>query len=198
MMQIVAATNNPDKLREIREILGDKFNILSLKDEGIFVDIEETSDSFYENALFKAKTISSLTGKIALADDSGLIVKALGGAPGVYSARYAGVDGDSCLNRIKLLSEMKDVSDRRASFYSTVVVFFPDGTTLCSEGNTAGLILLDEIGDGGFGYDSIFYSLELKKSFGQTSPSEKNIVSHRGVALRKMVDLLQKKIEVKG
>jgi XTP/dITP diphosphohydrolase len=190
MKEIVAATNNPDKLREIREILGTKFSILSLKDEGVSVEIDENGLSFYDNALIKAKTVTELTGKPSLADDSGLIVPALGGAPGIYSARYGGEDCDSLLNRAKLLKEMKDIENRDASFYSSIVLFFPDSTVVSAEGEAKGMILKEEQGTKGFGYDSLFFSFALKKSFAEATPEEKNSVSHRGVALKNLLKKL--------
>lgn len=190
MKEIVAATNNPDKLREIREILGTKFSILSLKDEGVSVEIVENGLSFYDNALIKAKTVTELTGKPSLADDSGLIVPALGGAPGIYSARYGGEDCDSLLNRAKLLKEMKDIENRDASFYSSIVLFFPDSTVVSAEGEAKGMILKEEQGTKGFGYDSLFFSFALKKSFAEATPEEKNSVSHRGVALKNLLNKL--------
>lgn len=190
MKEIVAATNNPDKLREIREILGTKFSILSLKDEGVSVEIVENGLSFYDNALIKAKTVTELTGKPSLADDSGLIVPALGGAPGIYSARYGGEDCDSLLNRAKLLKEMKDIENRDASFYSSIVLFFPDSTVVSAEGEAKGMILKEEQGTKGFGYDSLFFSFALKKSFAEATPEEKNSVSHRGVALKNILNKL--------
>lgn len=190
MKEIVAATNNPDKLREIREILGTKFSILSLKDEGVSVEIDENGLSFYDNALIKAKTVTELTGKPSLADDSGLIVPALGGAPGIYSARYGGEDCDSLLNRAKLLKEMKNIENRDASFYSSIVLFFPDSTVVSAEGEAKGMILKEEQGTKGFGYDSLFFSFALKKSFAEATPEEKNSVSHRGVALKNLLKKL--------
>ncbi|NLT18178.1 MAG: RdgB/HAM1 family non-canonical purine NTP pyrophosphatase [Clostridiales bacterium] len=187
MKEIVAATNNPDKLREIREILGTQYSILSLKDEGISIEIEENGSNFYENALIKAKTVTKLTGKPSLADDSGLIVHALGGAPGIYSARYGGEDCDSLLNRAKLLMEMKGIEERDASFYSSVVLFFPDSTILSADGEAKGMILHEERGTKGFGYDSLFFSYALNKSFAEASAEEKNFVSHRGVALKQLL-----------
>lgn len=190
MKEIVAATNNPDKLREIREILGTKFSILSLKDEGVSVEIDENGLSFYDNALIKAKTVTELTGKPSLADDSGLIVPALGGAPGIYSARYGGEDCDSLLNRAKLLKEMKNIENRDASFYSSIVLFFPDSTVVSAEGEAKGMILKEEQGTKGFGYDSLFFSFALKKSFAEATPEEKNSVSHRGAALKNLLKKL--------
>ena len=191
MQELISATNNKNKLREFREILGDKFIISSLADEGITVEIEEDADTFYGNALKKAKTIAELTGKPALADDSGLIVDALGGAPGVYSARYGGEDGNDVLNRAKLLHEMRDITDRTARFYSSIVVYFPDGRIVTADGSVEGSILYEENGENGFGYDSLFYSNELGLSFGIATPEQKNSISHRGRALRKLETLLR-------
>ena len=183
MQELVAATNNPHKLTEFRSILGDKFVIRSLKDEGVAVEIDEDSDTFYGNAYKKAKTVSELTGKPALADDSGLMVDALGGAPGVYSARYGGEDGNSELNRAKLLKEMSSAENRKARFISCIVLYYPDGKSVSAEGITEGSILTEERGENGFGYDSLFYSDDLGMSFGEAEPDRKNEVSHRGRAL---------------
>ena len=191
MQELVSATNNKNKLREFKEILGDKFIITSLKEEGIAVEVEEDADTFYGNALKKAKTIAELTGKAALADDSGLIVDALGGAPGVYSARYGGEDGNDVLNRAKLLHEMQGITNRKARFYSAIVVYFPDGRIVTADGSVEGSILYEETGENGFGYDSLFYSDELGVSFGIATPEEKNSISHRGRALRKLEELLR-------
>lgn len=191
MQELVSATNNKNKLREFKEILGDKFIITSLKEEGIAVEVEEDADTFYGNALKKAKTIAELTGKAALADDSGLIVDALGGAPGVYSARYGGEDGNDVLNRAKLLHDMQGITDRKARFYSSIVVYFPDGRIVTADGSVEGSILYEETGENGFGYDSLFYSDELGVSFGIATPEEKNSISHRGRALRKLEELLR-------
>lgn len=187
MFQIVAATNNSEKLREIREILGNNFEILSLKDEGVAIEIQENGDSFFENALIKAKTISILTGKPSLADDSGLIVGSLGGAPGIFSARYGGEECDSILNRKKLLKELNGIIDRNASFHSTVVLYFPSGEYIFADGIVDGYILEEERGDYGFGYDSLFFAYEIGKSFAEATPQEKNEISHRGRALNKLL-----------
>lgn len=187
MLQIVVATNNLDKLREIREILGNTFEILSLKDEGVAIEIIENGDSFYENALIKAKTISCLTGKPALADDSGLMVDSLGGAPGIFSARYGGEECDSILNRNKLLKELSGKKNRNASFHSTIVLYFPNGEVFHADGKVDGCILEEERGEFGFGYDSLFFAYEIRKSFAEASPQEKNKISHRGRALDKLL-----------
>lgn len=183
MQTIVSATNNSHKVKEFKEILGSKFNIVSLSDIGVNIEVVEDADTFYGNALKKAKTVSEATGMIALADDSGLMVEALNGAPGVYSARYGGEDGNSELNRKKLIQEMCGIKDRRAAFYTCIVLYFPDGKIITAEGRTEGEILTSEVGTNGFGYDSLFYSYDLKKSFGEATADEKNSVSHRGRAL---------------
>lgn len=186
MITLVAATNNPHKIIEFREILGKNFDVKSLKDLGLKVEVDEDADSFYGNAYKKAKAVSDASGFAALADDSGLIVDALGGAPGVYSARYAGTDGDDEANRKKLLKEMAGVTDfgkRTARFHSSVVIVYPDGTSIAGAGDTEGKILFEEKGAGGFGYDCLFYSDDLGKSFGEATPEEKNSVSHRSRAL---------------
>ncbi len=178
---IVVATGNKGKLREIAEILSD-YKIVGAKELGFCNEIEETGNSFYENALIKAKTVSTALNVPALADDSGLCVDALGGAPGIYSARYAGNGGDEA-NIDKLLEEMKDKKDRSASFKSCVLVYYPNGKVVFAEGETRGKILTERVGKGGFGYDSVFFSKDLNKSFGSALPEEKNSVSHRGRAL---------------
>lgn len=190
MQELVAATNNPHKLTEFRSILGDIFVIRSLKDEGVAVEIDEDADTFYGNAYKKAKTVSDLTGKPALADDSGLMVDALGGAPGVYSARYGGEDGNSALNRAKLLKEMSSTENRKARFISCIVLYYPDGKSVSAEGVTEGSILTEERGENGFGYDSLFYSDDLGMSFGEADPDSKNAVSHRGRALGELLKKL--------
>lgn len=189
--ELIIASNNKHKIVEIKQILGDYFqNIYSLEDKGIEVDIEETGTTFIENAIIKAQYVSNLTGLPALSDDSGLQVDALGGAPGVYSARYAGEHGDSAKNNAKLLEQMKNVKNRSANFTSAIAISFPNGKTLTAEGKTYGSILTEYAGQGGFGYDPLFFSDDLQKSFGVASSEEKNSVSHRGRALQKMKEIL--------
>lgn len=187
MKTIVAATGNAHKLKEIRAILKD-WNILSENDAGFFGDVEETGSTFAENAELKARAVCEKTGLPALADDSGLCVLALGGAPGVYSARYSG--GGDRDNRVRLLKNMQNVADRRAYFCCAVVLVFPDGRLLRAEGRTYGHILREECGLNGFGYDSLFFSDDLQKSFGEAEEEEKNSVSHRGRALKELEILL--------
>lgn len=189
-MKIAIATNNPGKLREIRAILGGFFDeALSLADLGIDVDIEETGTTLTENALIKARTIRDLTGLPALADDSGLMVDALGGAPGVYSARYAGEEHDDKKNNALLLKNLEG-KPRDAKFCSVIALCYPDGRELTAEGSVEGTILEEERGKGGFGYDPLFFSPELGKTFAEATPEEKNSVSHRSRALRAMLELL--------
>lgn len=181
---IVAASGNAGKIREISEILND-YRVISCKELGFTDDIEETGKSFYDNALIKAETVAKALNMPALADDSGLCVTALSGAPGVYSARYSGTGTDEG-NIDKLLKETENVSDRSAKFVSAVVVYYPDGKIVSAQGETFGEILRARRGNGGFGYDPVFYSYDLKKSFGEASVEEKNSVSHRARALAEL------------
>ena len=194
-MDAIVATNNQHKLNEIRAYLQGKFdNIYSLKDVGINIDIEETGTTFLENSLIKASTISKLTGKVAIADDSGLCVDALNGEPGVYSARFAGDPCNDENNNQKLLKVLKDKNvssyeDRSAHYTSVIVIYYPDGHYVSGEGKVDGHILNEYVGNGGFGYDPLFYCDEIKKTFAQITMEEKNKVSHRARALE---DVLKK------
>ena len=191
-MKLAIATNNQHKLQEIRAILGDSFEeLLSLKDLGIDVDVEETGSTLEENALIKARAILSLSGIATLADDTGLMVDALRGAPGVYSARYAGDEHDDAKNRALLLKNLDGVKDRSAHFATVIALCYPDGKTLTASGRVNGEILLSERGTEGFGYDSLFFSTELGKTFAEATQAEKNSVSHRGRALRAMLELVK-------
>ncbi len=181
---IVAASGNAGKIREISEILND-YRVISCKELGFTDDIEETGKTFYDNAFIKAETVAKALNMPALADDSGLCVTALSGAPGVYSARYSGTGTDEG-NIDKLLKETENVSDRSAKFVSAVVVYYPDGKIVSAQGETFGEILRARRGNGGFGYDPVFYSYDLKKSFGEASAEEKNSVSHRARALAEL------------
>ena len=183
--KLVVATGNAHKLREIAEIFTE-FEVVSQKAMGFDEDVEETGTTFAENALIKARSASKALGCIALADDSGLCVDALGGAPGVYSARYCGEHGDDKKNRDLLLENMKGISNRHANFTSAIAVVEPNGNEIVVEGKTYGNILHEEQGTGGFGYDCIFESEDLKKSFGLATAEEKNAVSHRFRALQKL------------
>ena len=191
-MKLAIATNNQHKLQEIRAILGDSFEeLLSLKDLGIDVDVEETGTTLEENALIKARAILALSGIATLADDTGLMVDALNGAPGVYSARYAGEEHNDATNRALLLKNLDGVKDRSAHFAAVIALCYPDGKTLTASGRVNGEILLSERGTEGFGYDSLFFSTELGKTFAEATQAEKNSVSHRGRALRAMLELVK-------
>ena len=183
--RLIVASNNQHKLREIAEIFTD-FEVLSQKQAGFDVDVEETGETFVENAQLKARAACKALGCSVLADDSGLCVDALGGAPGVYSARYCGHHGSDAENRATLLKNLQGKTDRKAYFNCSMVMAFPDGTELVADGQTHGYILGKEDGDGGFGYDPLFFSDDLQKSFGVATADEKNAVSHRFRALQAM------------
>lgn len=187
-MKLALATNNAHKIVEIRAILGNYFEeTLTLKELGVDVDVEETGSTLDENALIKARAIAEMTGLPSLADDTGLMVDALDGAPGVYSARYAGEEHDDAKNRALLLKNLQSASDRSAHFGTCVALYYPDGHYILGHGRVDGNILFAERGENGFGYDSLFFSTELGKSFAEATPEEKNSVSHRARALRDLV-----------
>ena len=193
MKKIVLASNNKHKIKEFKEILND-IEILTLNDIGFFEEIEETGNTFLENALIKASTVrrylkaKSLDYDV-LADDSGICCDALNGAPGIYSACYAGEHGDSKANRDKLIKDLKG-KDNTAYFNCTIVLYHIDGTYEYKEGKTYGKIIDEELGDTSFGYDCIFLSDDLGKTFGQASNEEKNKVSHRSKALVLIKELI--------
>ena len=191
-MRLVVASGYKGKLREIAEILKD-YDVVSMQAAGFAGDVEETGETFEENALIKARAVCRALDLPALADDSGLCVEALGGAPGVYSARFCGRHGDDKANNALLLEKLRGVPEQRrgAYFESCVAVCFPDGREITASGRTYGSILEEEAGEGGFGYDPLFESAELGKSFGLASAEEKNAVSHRGKALRALAEKLK-------
>jgi XTP/dITP diphosphohydrolase len=181
---IVIASNNKHKIAEIKAILKDRFdNIYSLSDIGLEIDVVEDGETFFENALKKAKEVSKASGMIALADDSGLCVEALGGEPAVQSAYFAGKPCNNAANNALLLKAMDGVVDRRAKYAATIVIYYPDGKIEQSYGETHGTILEEHRGLGGFGYDSLFFSDDLQKTFAEATEAEKNSVSHRYRAL---------------
>ena len=186
--KLVVASGNAHKIREIAEIFTD-FEVVSQKEMGFTDEVEETGKTFAENALIKAHAAANALGVIALADDSGLCVDALNGAPGIYSARYCGKHGSDAENRAVLLQNLQGVADRSAHFTSAVALVYPDGKELVAEGHTYGNILQEEKGEGGFGYDCLFESEDLKKSFAEATPEEKNAVSHRGRALSALLKM---------
>jgi len=190
-MKILFATRNKNKAREVAAILSEyrdalgEIELMTLDDVGITEDVEENGSTFEENAMIKAKA-GAASGYITLADDSGIEVDALGGAPGIYSARFAGGHGDDRANNELLLKKLADVprEKRTARYAVAIACVLPDGETFTVRGTTEGLILFDYDGEGGFGYDPLFWSLDLNKSFGRATPEEKNGVSHRGRAVR--------------
>ena len=189
MEKVIIASNNMNKIREFSEMLGKDIQMLSLHDVGFDSEIDENGETFFDNALIKAKTISLFLREKGIsapvyADDSGLSVNALNGAPGVHSARYAGIHGDDKKNRDLLLKNLENITDRNAYFISVIACYYPDDTYVFGVGKTYGRILRREEGNGGFGYDCIFYSDDLKKSFGLATAEEKNAVSHRYRALK--------------
>lgn len=195
-MRFIIATHNPHKLEEMRRILVPLgIEAVTDTDLGIILpDVEETGETFAENAYLKAASACKATGLPAIADDSGLMVDALNGAPGVYSARYAGEDGDdaACMN--KLLSEMKGVplSERGAQFQSDISCVFPNGDMLTAKGVCRGYIAFTPAGNNGFGYDPVFAVEEYNgRTYAEISDSEKDAISHRGLALREFAPILR-------
>lgn len=194
---LVVATGNKHKLQEIQAIFKD-VRVVSAREAGYLGDPEETGATFEENAIIKARAAAEALNLPALADDSGLCVAALGGAPGIYSARYAGGHGDDKKNREKLLAELGDEKNRAAYFRSAAALCFPQsmgGKTVTATGDTHGRILTREEGENGFGYDCLFYSDDLCKSFGVASAEEKNTVSHRFRALTALKEKLKSEDE---
>ena len=187
-IRLVVASGNKNKLREIAEIFTD-YEVCSQKQRGFDEDVEETGVTFAENALIKARAACKALGEMVLADDSGLCVDALNGAPGVYSARYCGYHGDDEKNRQVLLKNMEGITNRRAHFTSAIALVYPDGRELLAEGHTYGEILNEKTGDGGFGYDCLFFNDDLQKSFGVATAEEKNSVSHRFRALQELLKI---------
>lgn len=193
-MKLVIATGNKGKLAEFYELLsGLPFDVLSLGDYPEIREIQETATSFRENAAIKAETVAKATGELALADDSGLEVDALGGRPGVYSARFAGVGAGDAANIEKLLSEIKDVpAERRtARFRAVIAIAGPGRITEFAEGTCEGQILFSPRGAGGFGYDPIFLVPETGKTFAEMEKEEKNKLSHRGKAMARVQSILR-------
>ena len=198
-MKFVLASKNPNKLKEMQEILsGLGVEVISEPEAGVDVEVEETGSTFEENAVLKAKAVCKASGLPAIADDSGLCVDALGDGPGVYSARYGG-PGLNDKGRYELLLDgMRGQLDRGARFVSCVCCIFPDGGGIGTRGECAGLIAHAPQGEGGFGYDPIFLVPELKKTFAQLTAEEKNAVSHRGKALAAFKEKLAAYLKERG
>ena len=184
-MKFVLASNNKKKIREMSEILAPMgIELVSQSEAGLELEVPETGVTFEENAVLKAEAAASALGLPAIADDSGLEVMALGGEPGVYSARYGGLEQGSDEDRYRLLlSRLRGVHDRRARFVSCIVCAMPDGKRLVSEGCCEGEILEQPRGDGGFGYDPVFLPIGSEKSMAELTAQEKHAISHRGRAL---------------
>jgi len=193
LLTVVAATQNEHKLRELRDILEKSgMKVISQKDAGLEkTDVEENGETFEQNSFIKADAIMRLSGMIAVADDSGLEVDFLNGAPGVYSARYAGEHKSDLDNNNKLLKELSGVENRRARFVSVVTMVYPDGRVIYARGECPGTILEAPRGKGGFGYDPLFLPDGLDKTFAEVTQEEKNSVSHRAKALEKLEELLK-------
>ena len=192
--KLIFATGNEGKMKEIREILGDlDYEILSMKEAGVNVDIVEDGTTFEENAIIKAKTVMEATGSIVLADDSGLEIDYLNKEPGVYSARYMGHDTSYDIKNASLIKRLEGVEgqDRSGRFVCAIAVCFPDGREIVKRGTMEGLISKEIVGDNGFGYDPIVYLPEYGKTSAQLDPEEKNKISHRGKAL----ELIKKELD---
>ena len=195
--KIVFATGNEGKMREGRLILQDLgFPVLSMKEAGVSLDIEENGTTFAENAMIKARAVWEKTGGIVLADDSGLVVDYLGGEPGVYSARYLGEDTSYEIKNQAIIDRLADAKEeeRTARFVSAIAAVLPDGSELVTEGTVEGLIAHEPAGNGGFGYDPIFYLPEYGVTSAEIPIEKKNEISHRGKALEAMKIKLRERL----
>ena len=191
--KIIFATGNEGKMREVRMILGDLgIQVISMKEAGVTAEADENGTTFEENAIIKAKEIMEKTGEIVLADDSGLEVDALGGEPGIYSARYMGYDTSYHIKNNSLIERLegKTGEERSARFVCAIAACFPDGRVLTTRGTMEGQIGYEEKGENGFGYDPVFYLPEYQCYSAELSLEEKNKLSHRGKALRLMKERL--------
>lgn len=189
-MELVFATNNRHKIKEIGAILDNRFTVKGLADVGIADDIPEDADTLAENALFKARYVHSRTGLNVFADDTGLEVDALGGAPGVYSARYAGPGKSPDDNIVKLLGQLEGINLRKARFRTVIALIFKDKEYLF-EGTVEGKIINERRGAGGFGYDPVFMAEGYDRTFAELPLSEKNLISHRAKATEKLIKFLE-------
>lgn len=189
-IRFVLASNNKGKLKEMREILSALgVDVISQKEAGIASEPEETGTTFAENAVIKAKAAMEAAGLPAIADDSGIVVEALGGAPGIYSARYGNCSSDE--ERVDyLLKNMENEEHRAAKFVSSIAVAFPNGDVLTTSGECCGELTRAPVGENGFGYDPVFYMQQFGCTLAQVTPEQKNSVSHRGRALRAMKEKL--------
>ncbi len=191
-MKLVLASKNKKKLAEMNEILSRLgIEVCSEAEAGVDVEVEETGETFEENSLLKARAVMEASGMPAIADDSGLCVDALGGAPGVYSARYGGEGLDDTARYRLLLENMRGQMPRTARFVSVITCCFPNGDVISARGECPGTIAFAPMGEGGFGYDPVFFLPQMKKTFAQLSAEEKNAISHR----RKALEVFQAKLE---
>ena len=190
---LIFATGNQGKVNEFRQMLGDDYEILSMKDLDVDVDIVEDGKTFEENAIIKARTVCDATNQMVLADDSGFEVDAMGGEPGIYSSRFMGEDTPYSVKNAEILNRCKDVPDeeRGARFVCVIACAYPDGRTETVKGVIEGKLAYEPKGENGFGYDPIFYYPERGMTTGEMEPEEKNAISHRGQAVRKMVEKLK-------
>lgn len=197
IMEIITATRNQKKIQEIKRILkGTDIILLSIDDFPNYSEVEETGKTFEENSIKKAITIARFTGKPTIADDSGLEVYALKGAPGIFSARYAGQYSTDIDNINKLLKEMKSISDRRARFLCVIALAYPEGSVKTFYGSVEGSIAKKPKGTSGFGYDPVFYPKGYKRTFAEMSHQEKDSLSHRAVALKKFKNYLKRQLRL--
>ena len=189
-MELIIASQNQNKLVEFKKILGDKINLFSLSDIGLNQEIPENEKTIKKNAMFKAKFVNTLTGKNVFADDTGLEIDSLNGEPGVYSARYSGVERNSDKNIELVLTKLKNKSNRNSRF-KTIISLIIDGKSVNFEGVVEGKITEEKRGSNGFGYDPIFQPNGYSSTFGEMSLKEKNKISHRSIAINKMVQYLK-------
>ena len=195
--RILFATGNHGKMKEIKMIFSDMdVELLSLKDAGIEIDIEENGASFEENAILKAKAIAAIRNEVVLADDSGLVIDALNGEPGIFSARYMGENTSYHIKNNNLIQRLdeKNEKDRTAHFVCAIAAVFPNGEVAVTRGSMDGVIAQEEAGENGFGYDPIFYLPEYNCTAAQLSADQKNRISHRGKALIEMKKVLVEKL----
>ena len=193
---MIFATGNMGKLKEIKDILGDiGEEIISMKEAGIDIDIEENGTTFEENAIIKSKAIMEITGQIVLADDSGLEVDALNKEPGIYSARYMGVDTSYDIKNRNIIERLEGIEgdDRSARFVCAIAAAFPNGEVIVTRGTIEGIIAKEPAGTNGFGFDPIVYVPEYGMTTGQMEPEQKNQISHRGKALMEMKKILKER-----
>lgn len=193
--KMVFATGNQGKVNEFKQMLGEEYDIYSMKDLGIEVEIVEDGKTFEENAILKAKAVMKATGEMVLADDSGFEVDYLNKEPGIYSARYMGEDTPYSIKNAEILKRCEGVpmEKRDARFVCVIACAYPDGKVQTTTGIMEGKLAFEAKGENGFGYDPIFYLPERGCTSGELEPEEKNAISHRGIAIRKMVEILQKR-----